>query len=60
MKKVNESARDTIANLRGRIEGMRLKSHSYMKNNPEKSILIDAGVGAFVGAFLARAMRRKK
>lgn len=57
---IRESGKEELAHLKEKAMMMRDDVDSYIRKNPEKSVLIAAGVGAVVGAILAAAMMRRK
>jgi ElaB/YqjD/DUF883 family membrane-anchored ribosome-binding protein len=57
---IGESGKERIAELRGKAVMMKGDFEGYIQNNPEKSVLIAAGIGAVVGAMLTAAMLRRK
>lgn len=59
-ERIEESSREEIARLKEKIISMRENVDGYIKKNPEKSVLIAAGVGAVVGAIFVAAMMRRR
>jgi ElaB/YqjD/DUF883 family membrane-anchored ribosome-binding protein len=51
-KAAMEDARDKAAEIKDNID-------EYIRENPEKSVLIAAGIGLALGALIATVMRRK-
>jgi ElaB/YqjD/DUF883 family membrane-anchored ribosome-binding protein len=61
-KKIEDAKKKALKELeiiKKRVASAEKKAHEYMKKNPEKSILIAAGIGAAVGAAVALALRKK-
>lgn len=48
-----DSVKEKAVSTKGNVDG-------YIQNNPEKSVLIAAGIGAVVGAILAAAMMKRR
>ncbi len=57
---MRDSGAEKIARMKEHAIEMREDVDSYIRKNPEKSVLIAAGVGAVVGALIAAAMMRRK
>jgi len=51
---------DKADNIKDKATEMKTNIDSAISKNPEKSVLIAAGVGAVAGAVLAATMMRKK
>lgn len=59
-ERMSESSKQAIANLRERGVEMKENVDGYISKNPEKSVLIAAGVGAVLGAILTATIIRRK
>lgn len=57
---ISESTNDEIEYLKDKAIMMKGNVDGYIKKNPEKSVLIAAGVGAVVGAILTAALVRRR
>jgi ElaB/YqjD/DUF883 family membrane-anchored ribosome-binding protein len=57
---MRESGKEEIARLKEKATMMKGNVAGYIRKNPEKSVLIAAGIGAVVGAMLTAAMMRKR
>jgi len=57
---MNESGKEKLALLKEKASMMREDVDGYIKKNPEKSVLIAAGVGAVVGAIIVASMMRRR
>jgi ElaB/YqjD/DUF883 family membrane-anchored ribosome-binding protein len=51
---------DQLTSMKEKAAQVRETVDSYVKDNPEKSVLIAAGAGAVVGALLAAALMRRR
>jgi len=56
---LNERGKEEIARLKEKASMMREDVDGYISKNPEKSVLIAAGVGVVLGAVLAAALMRR-
>jgi ElaB/YqjD/DUF883 family membrane-anchored ribosome-binding protein len=54
-----QKAQKELEIIKTRLLAAEKKAHAYMEKNPEKTILIAAGVGAAVGAAVAFALKKK-
>jgi ElaB/YqjD/DUF883 family membrane-anchored ribosome-binding protein len=57
---IRESGKEGVAYLKEETMMIKENVDGYIRKNPEKSVLIAAGVGAVVGAVLAAVMMRKR
>ena len=57
---IRESGEEEVASLAEKAIATKENVDGYIKKNPEKSVLIAAGIGALAGAILAAAMMRRK
>ena len=57
---MNEDAKETMEHIREKTGAVRENVDGYIKTNPEKSVLIAAGIGAVVGAIVTAAMMRRR
>ena len=57
---MKESGEKAMVRLKEKATMMRENANDYIKKNPEKSVLIAAGIGAVVGAILAAALMRRR
>lgn len=57
---MKEHGKERMASLKESSMIMKENVDDYIRKNPEKSVLIAAGIGAVVGAILAAAMMRRK
>ncbi len=57
---MSESSKEKMARLKEKAMMMKENVDGYIRKNPEKSVLIAAGIGAVAGAVLAAAMMRRK
>jgi ElaB/YqjD/DUF883 family membrane-anchored ribosome-binding protein len=57
---VSESGKEKFENLQEKATVMREDLDEYIRENPEKSVLIAAGVGAVVGLMLAALVIRRR
>jgi len=57
---IRESSEEEVASLAEKAIATKENVDGYIKKNPEKSVLIAAGIGALAGAILAAAMMRRK
>ena len=51
---------EDIATLKEKAVAVKENVHCYIKTNPEKSVLIAAGLGVVAGALIATMIARKK
>jgi ElaB/YqjD/DUF883 family membrane-anchored ribosome-binding protein len=51
---------DQLTSMQEKATQVRETVDTYVKDNPEKSVLIAAGAGAVVGALLAAALMRRR
>ncbi len=59
-KGISEKGEEGIEHIKEKATMMREDVSGYVRCNPEKSLLIAAGVGAVIGALLAAAIMRRK
>jgi ElaB/YqjD/DUF883 family membrane-anchored ribosome-binding protein len=57
---VSESGKEKMADIKEKAMMMKENVNGYIRNNPEKSVLIAAGIGAVVGGILAASLMRRK
>ena len=57
---MEESGKEAMAHLKEKATQTRKNVDVYIQNNPEKSVLIAAGVGLVVGAVFTAIMMRRK
>lgn len=57
---MNESGKEAIARFKEKAMDARENIDGYIQTNPEKSVLIAAGVGVVVGALVTAAMMRRR
>ena len=57
---MRDSSKATMADLKVKATVMRENVDGYISENPEKSVLIAAGVGMVAGAIVASAMMRRR
>jgi len=57
---IRDRSKEGIDNMKEKAEMMKDDVDGYIKKNPEKSVLIAAGVGVVIGALIAAAMMRKR
>jgi ElaB/YqjD/DUF883 family membrane-anchored ribosome-binding protein len=57
---IEESGKERIEYVKDKARMARQDVDSYIRKNPERSVLIAAGVGAVVGALVAAAFMRRK
>lgn len=57
---MQESGKEAMTHLKEKAIIIKEDVDSYIRKNPEKSVLIAAGIGAVIGAVLAAAMMRRK
>ena len=58
---ISESTKEKIENLKEKARMMRMRVDGYIKENPERSVLIAAGIGVVTGAVItALIMRRRR
>lgn len=57
---MNESRKEAVARLKEGSLHVKENVDGYIRRNPEKSVMIAAGVGAVAGAVITAAMMRKK
>jgi ElaB/YqjD/DUF883 family membrane-anchored ribosome-binding protein len=57
---VSQSGKDMITRVKKRVITIKENVNSYIKKNPEKSVVIAAGVGILSGAILTAILMRKK
>ncbi len=60
VQSMNKSSKEEIVHIKEKAEMMKGNIDGYIKKNPEKSVLIAAGIGAVLGIVLASAMMRNK
>ena len=57
---IRDSGQEGIDNLKEKATDIRENVDGYIQKNPEKSVLIAAGIGVIIGAMIAAAMMRKR
>jgi ElaB/YqjD/DUF883 family membrane-anchored ribosome-binding protein len=57
---MRDSGQEKMARLKKKATMMKDDVDGYIRENPEKSVLIAAGIGAVIGAMFAAAMMRKR
>ena len=57
---MRDSGQEKLAHLKDKAAMMKGDVDGYIQNNPEKSVLIAAGVGAVGGAILTAVLMRRK
>jgi len=57
---MEETGKEKLAQLKEKASMMRENVDGYIKENPEKSVLIAAGIGAVVGAIIVASMMRRR
>jgi len=57
---ISERSKIELANLKEKAIVMKESVDGFIRMNPEKSVLIAAGIGAVAGATVAAAMSRRK
>ena len=57
---IRDSSMEALDRLNEKASMMKNNVDGYIKRNPEKSVLIAAGVGAIIGGIFAAAMMRKR
>ncbi|PIN81583.1 hypothetical protein COV13_00820 [Candidatus Woesearchaeota archaeon CG10_big_fil_rev_8_21_14_0_10_32_9] len=57
---VGESGKEAIVNLKEKAILMKGNVDDYIKENPERSVLIAAGVGAVVGVVVTALLMRRR
>ena len=57
---VGEKGKEEIARLKGKAIMMRKNVDSHIQKNPERSVLIAAGVGAVIGVIFTTIFMRRK
>jgi len=57
---IKKGSKEAMAHLKEKAMTAKENVDSYIRKNPEKSVLIAAGAAAVVGAMVGAAMRRKK
>ncbi len=60
VESMRESGKEQMNRLKGKMMASKESVDGYIRENPEKSVLIAAGVGAVAGAVIAASMMRKK
>ncbi len=58
--KAKKLAEKEMEKVRKELSGAVKKVEDYMKKNPEKAMLVSAGIGAAIGATLAALLKGKK
>ena len=56
---IKESIGDVFSNVKSRAERAKDKTESYVRHNPEKSLLLAAGAGALAGLVLGGLAKKK-
>lgn len=56
---IGEKGKEAMDRLKDKAITMKENVDDYIRENPTKSVLIAAGIGAVVGAMIAAAMMRK-
>ena len=58
---ISVSTKEKIAHLKEKARMMRMRVDGYIKENPERSVLIAAGIGVVTGAVItALIMKRRR
>jgi len=57
---MNEFGKEEIIHLKEKAVAVKENVDGYIQKNPEKSVLIAAGVGAIVGALITATLMKKK
>jgi len=57
---ISDSGKEKIAQLKQKAVVIKDNVDGYIKENPEKSVLIAAGVGAVVGTVVTAAIMKKR
>lgn len=57
---IRASGKEKVAHLKEKAMRARKNVDGYIQKNPEKSVLIAAGVGVVVGAIVTAAIMRRK
>ena len=57
---INERSKEKLSHIKEKASMMKEDIDGYIRQNPEKSVLIAAGIGAVIGAMFAAAMMRRK
>lgn len=57
---MKESGKEALDNFKEKVKVTRENVDGYIRKNPEKSVLIAAGVGVITGALIAAAIMRRK
>ena len=57
---MKQSGKERVAHVKEKVIMMRKNVDGYIKKNPEKSVLIAAGIGVVAGAVTVAALMRKK
>lgn len=58
--KAAKIAKKQLVVAKRKFEATHKKANTFVKNNPEKAVLIAAALGAAIGAATAAALKRKK
>ena len=59
-KNTMKKAQDEIRKMKGQYAAAEKKAMEHVKKNPEKALLLAAGVGAAIGAVTVALLTRKK
>ena len=57
--RMKESSKEWIARLKEETIGIKERVDRYIRENPEKSVMIASGIGAVIGVIFATMMKRK-
>jgi|GEM_PF-4253600 len=57
---IRDQGKEKMTQIKDKVKVLRENVDDFIETNPEKSVLIAAGVGAVAGAALAAALLRKK
>ncbi len=60
LEDMKKSTREKMAQMKGKAHEFRGGVDSYIEKNPEKSVLIAAGVGMVAGVIIASAFMRRR
>ncbi|MFA5411795.1 MAG: hypothetical protein WC350_00395 [Candidatus Micrarchaeia archaeon] len=59
-KRAEAAAKKAIVTARAKFKAAEKAVNKHIKNDPEKAVLIAAGIGAAIGAITMLALKRKK
>ncbi len=60
VENISSDTKEKVVQIKEKAIETRENFDDYIKTNPEKSILIAAGIGAVIGALFATVMMRRK